>query len=142
MTIGVVERFEDKNDKDNIKYSAQHAAQSLRNFVEHFFGCQVCRSHFIDNFDSCGGDVCHRLSSIPSRSNSKQLAIWLWETHNTVNRRLMSEAAHRVGRYVDPIEEDASSWPTQQMCGSCWTQDNSFDDETIYRFLKKTYWYV
>lgn len=139
MTIGVAERLEYVNGEGK-RFSTEHAAQSLRNFVEHFFGCQVCRSHFVDTFDDCGADVCHRLSSAPSKLNSKQLSLWLWETHNNVNKRLISENAHRMGRHVFPIEEDASKWPMPKTCGSCWEKDGSFDDETVYLFLKKVYW--
>ena len=57
-------------------------------------------------YDNCGHDHCHRLKSEITMSPAdgsdsafelaSELALWLWEVHNSVNARLMKEAALRA----------------------------------------------
>lgn len=164
MSIGVSERYDqiDKSSTTDLDVSPSSAARILRNVVSNFFGCigsmtlvncwqspfcsisvvLVCRDHFVQNYDQCGKDVCHRLTTeLQTKEAAMQLSIWLWETHNDVNKRLISEAAHRNGRQVFAVEEKASQWPTEKMCITCWGLDGSFDDRMVYLFLKKSYWY-
>ena len=72
--------------------SYHEVAETIRNFIQHFFMCEICRKHFLDMYDNCGHDHCHRLSSdIPLTASksaeegqraANQLPIWLWEVHN------------------------------------------------------------
>jgi len=143
MSIGVAERYETatKSHSHNIDISLHHAAETLRNFVGNFFGCQVCRTNFVKFYDGCGNNHCNRLKKgAPTPKNAKELALWVWETHNAVNKRLMGERARRSGRVIDPYEEDSAFWPTVKMCAKCWNDDGTWNKDIVYAFLKKTYW--
>ena len=101
-------------------------------------------------YDSCGHDHCNRLKSEiavgpidgsddPSRM---ELALWLWEVHNSVNARLMKEAAARQNREVSHEEILASKFPTLKLCPDCWLDTNmtKYDNATVFRFLDEWYW--
>ena len=92
-------------------------------------------------YDGCGNNHCNRLKkSTPTSNNAKELALWIWESHNAVNKRLMREAARRSGRLIDPYEEDSAFWPTVKMCAKCWNEDGTWNKDVVHAFLKKTYW--
>lgn len=118
----------------------------IKSFLFHFFTCKVCRQHFIENYESCGQNHCHRLAAVlPHLSqrdggskNSRQseeesatvwgrhraLALWLFEFHNVVNVRLMKESAMEYGRDVTNDELLAAIFPTKSMCPACWLPDH------------------
>ena len=99
-------------------------------------------------YDGCGHDHCNRLHSeinvgIAGVDSSRtQLALWLWEVHNSVNARLMREAAQRQNRNVTHEEILASQFPTKRMCPECWRDDNmtQWDDSRVFEFLESWYW--
>eukprot|EP00584_Thalassiosira_punctigera_P012723 CAMPEP_0172547888 /NCGR_PEP_ID=MMETSP1067-20121228/17314_1 /TAXON_ID=265564 ORGANISM="Thalassiosira punctigera, Strain Tpunct2005C2" /NCGR_SAMPLE_ID=MMETSP1067 /ASSEMBLY_ACC=CAM_ASM_000444 /LENGTH=736 /DNA_ID=CAMNT_0013335037 /DNA_START=252 /DNA_END=2462 /DNA_ORIENTATION=+ len=129
--------------------SPHHVAETIRNFVAYFFSCDVCRTNFLNMYENCGHGHCDRLKSEittgltdgsdPSRM---ELALWLWEVHNSVNARLMKEAALRQNREVTPEETLASNFPTKKMCPDCWLDENmtKWDNATVFRFLDDWYW--
>ena len=100
-------------------------------------------------YDNCGHDHCNRLKSEitvgpvdgsdPARM---ELALWMWEVHNSVNARLMKEAAARQNREVSHEEALASKFPTKNMCPDCWLDANmtKWDNATVFRFLDEWYW--
>ena len=100
-------------------------------------------------YDNCGHDHCNRLKSEittgpadgtdPARM---ELALWLWEVHNSVNARLMKEAALRQNRNVTHEETLASKFPTMKMCPDCWLDANmtKWDNANVFRFLDEWYW--
>jgi len=134
--------------------SHRDVALIIRNFVANFFACDVCRWNFIDMYDACGHDHCNRLpgessiilgtSSSAGRGSelSKELSLWLFEVHNAVNARLMTERAERRNRDVTIDEVKASVFPTEEMCPNCWTdiEANKYDRHAVYTFLKEWYW--
>jgi len=128
--------------------SPHHVAETIRGFVAYFFSCDVCRTSFLRMYDGCGHDHCNRLQSeimigiAGGDSTRTQLALWLWEVHNSVNARLMREAALRQNRNVTLEEKLASQFPTKRMCPECWRDDNMthWDDSRVFRFLDAWYW--
>ena len=100
-------------------------------------------------YDNCGHDHCNRLLSEisvgatdDSNSARMELALWLWEVHNSVNARLMKEAAQRQNREVSYQETLASRFPTTKMCPDCWLDVNmtKWDNAKVYHFLDEWYW--
>jgi thiol oxidase len=138
MTVGVVE-WNKLVSNDWTYVPAQEAADCLRNYVESFFACEVCRTNFIAEYDACGHDRCNRLGSQEIK-DFKQLPLWLWETHNAVNVRLMKEQAERVGKLVTEEDEIRVIWPSHHECPICWRDDGMWDEEIIYNFLRMEYW--
>jgi hypothetical protein len=103
-------------------------------------------------YDNCGHDHCHRLKSEITMSPAdgsdsafelaSELALWLWEVHNSVNARLMKEAAQRQNREVTHEELLASKFPTKKMCPSCWLNANmtEWDNRSVFQFLDAWFW--
>ncbi|KAJ8747763.1 hypothetical protein K2173_013071 [Erythroxylum novogranatense] len=60
---------------------SQFIFTSICEFIHNFFICEECRQHF---YRMCSS-VSHPLNS------SREFALWLWNTHNKVNERLMKE---------------------------------------------------
>jgi len=79
MSVGVVEY-----NRHNPPIPTRHASETLRNYIDHFFQCDVCRMNFLSMYDTCAFDGCHRLSENPSllEQEWRELPLWLWETHN------------------------------------------------------------
>jgi thiol-disulfide isomerase/thioredoxin len=125
-------------------------AEIIKRFIANFFACDVCRFNFLDMYDRCGHDHCHRLVSTSpialggdeQSSTSRELAMWLWEVHNAVNVRLMKESAERDNRKVTKHERLAAMFPTKHMCPECWLDSNmtAFDKEAVFDFLQSWYW--
>lgn len=138
MTVGLVERdsvAESANKMNSITPAS--TAQALRNYIEYFFACEVCRNHFLESFDSCFLDICNRLSSDP-----KELALWLWEFHNSVNVRLLEEGGEQNNRVITQNEKWAKRWPSKDLCPKCWGEKPwpEWNKTEVYTFLKTTYW--
>ncbi|XP_050225244.1 sulfhydryl oxidase 2 isoform X2 [Mercurialis annua] len=112
---------------------SQFAFTAICDFVHNFFICEECRQHFVK--------MC---SSIDRPLNtSRDFALWLWETHNKVNRRLMNEEAS-LGT-GDP-KFPKIIWPTKQLCSSCYRSNHrredgeiDWDKDEVYRFLTDYY---
>lgn len=131
--------------------SPHHVAVTIRNFVSYFLSCDVCREHYLAMWDGCGHDHCNRLKSQismrseqdgKSSSESMELALWLWEVHNSVNERLMKEAAQRQRREVTHEETLASKFPTKKLCPDCWLDENmtQWDNVRVFHFLDEWFW--
>mmetsp|Transcript_5332 Transcript_5332/g.15542 ORF Transcript_5332/g.15542 Transcript_5332/m.15542 type:complete len:240 (-) Transcript_5332:53-772(-) len=142
MTVGIAEW--NVESPTSLLISTNHAAESLRGYVENFFGCEVCQANFIREYDACARDRCNRLNDktdTATISDWKQLSVWLWEIHNDVNVRLLKEKAVRES--IPPPsegEQQAARWPTKDDCPRCWNEDWSWDEEVIFSFLRLEYW--
>lgn len=116
-------------------------ADTFRNYVQHFFGCEVCRLNFVSAYDACAHDRCHRLDPTDqSRTAWIQLPLWLFETHNAVNARLLREQAEREGWNVTLADQRAREFPSRHACPVCWKADGSWDEDMVYQFLRLEYW--
>jgi hypothetical protein len=142
-SVGVVEwNLNNVAGKSKSFYTTIEAAESLRSFIEHFFGCEVCRINFMHEYDSCSFNRCERLSTKIGRFDDwKELPLWLFEFHNGVNVRLMKERAEEQFRVSTTLQESrAVEWPSRKYCPSCWYGDGRFDPDRVYMFLQLTYW--
>jgi thiol-disulfide isomerase/thioredoxin len=119
-------------------------ADNVRDYVEHFFQCEVCRLHFLSEYDSCSFDRCNRLAT-NQRGNLHQdiqFPLWLYETHNAVNVRLRGE---RIKLHDEPewlTTEAEVMWPSDKSCPTCWISEGRWDESHIFQFLYNYYWYV
>ncbi|EJK49387.1 hypothetical protein THAOC_31739, partial [Thalassiosira oceanica] len=127
--------------------SQHHVAETIKNFIAYFFSCDVCRTNFLNMYDGCGHGHCDRLkqevlSVAGNDSDRMELALWLWEVHNSVNTRLMKEAATRQNREITHEENFAALFPTKRMCPGCWLDDDmtKWDNATVFDFLDGWYW--
>jgi len=74
--------------------------------------------------------------------SQKEAALRLWEVHNSVNVRLVHEAAERERRIVSKEETIASKFPTKGMCPKCWLDGDMevWDPAEVFNFLQQWYW--
>lgn len=141
VTIGVVEWNMGVGDPDE-RLATLDVADTLRNFIEHFFQCDDCRAHFLSEYDNCDRDRCNRLVSDKVTSTFtqwKELPLWLYETHNGVNTRLRQE---RLDNHEteDTTNEWQVQWPAVADCPKCWLSPGRWDEEQVYSFLRLQYW--
>lgn len=148
MTVGLVDYNNMVHEKRRI--STEKAAHSLRDFIENFFQCLECRANFLKAYDSCSHNRCRRLSTdVDGLARDKisswaQLPLWLFETHNGVNVRLMKEKATRENRQTTLEDEIGVLWPPPADCLPCWNTDKSTGSLTpnptvVYKWLQLEY---
>lgn len=146
MSVGLVEynlmiAASDDTVLKEVSLKTTHAAETLRNFVEHFFACDVCRMNFLRAYDSCALDRCSRLTEMEMDSVQwVQFPVWLFETHNAVNARLLRERADGENRIATPEEEVASQWPSKKVCPVCWLDSGGWNEDAVYKYLRTEYW--
>ena len=140
MSVGVVEYNEQNRMGGYIP--TRHASETLRNYIDNFFQCDVCRMNFLSMYDSCAFDGCHRLSDDPSDSDRewRELPLWLWETHNDVNVRLLGERLEQnKEEKPNQWESQQARWPALFACPNCWREETPSEEE-IYKHLHSMYW--
>ena len=142
VTIGLVEFNAMVAAEDDYPYyRSADAALALRNFIENFFDCEVCRTHFLKDFDGCAYDGCHRLIPyVGEIGDWMHFPMWLHEFHNGVNTRLMKERAEREGWKPTLQDEMDVQWPSRKDCPICWYDDGTAELNNIYIFLRLAYW--
>jgi Erv1 / Alr family/Thioredoxin len=146
VSVGLVEynlmiSSEDDATIDELQVSTVHAAETLRNFIEHFFACHECRMSFLAAYDACALDRCSRLDDREfSLEQWMQFPVWLFETHNAVNQRLLLELAQREHRVASAEEVASRNWPSDRLCPRCWLDGGGWNETAVYLFLRTQYW--
>lgn len=81
VTVGTVAWNRGAGDPE-LRVRTLEVADSIRNLIEHFFQCDECRLHFLQEYDACGHDRCNRLTmDVQTIERDKELVLWLYETH-------------------------------------------------------------
>jgi hypothetical protein len=126
ITVGAAEQHEaslSSGHHDIASISTLAVADAIKDFVQSFFGCAVCRDNFVTAYNQCAFEVCQRLTSdvIPATiSDARELPLWLWEMHNAVNTRLVQEDSfENEWRNASQIELDLAVFPNPRMCPQC-----------------------
>lgn len=143
MSVGLVEWNEMALDEEQMLVPAE-VADSLRNYIQHFFQCEVCRLNFLSEYDACSFDRCNRLIDHQKGTLDEyvQFPLWLFETHNSVNTRLRKE---RIQLYDEPeslTTEADVMWPPISECPACWQSEghHQWNEHSVFQFLHETYW--
>jgi hypothetical protein len=141
MSVGVVEWNLMIYDSEDLIIPVDEVSVTLRNYVEQFFGCEVCRMNFLHGFDSCARDRCTRLHHDAATQNEwVQLPLWLFEFHNGVNVRLLKERAERDVWVPTREDELKVEWPPRAECPKCWRDDGGWNEDMVYKYLRIEYW--
>ena len=117
------------------------AADTLREYMALFFGCDVCTRNFISQYDQCAYRRCDRLAESAGDLPDEEwyeLALYLWEFHNGVSVSVYhdkTDTAKTKGK-----DEISVIYPNMEECFLCLGEDGIFDDEQITRHLVETYW--
>ncbi|KAJ3670718.1 hypothetical protein LUZ60_008144 [Juncus effusus] len=110
---------------------SQSAFVAIQDFIHNFFICEECRKHF---YNMC-------LSVTSPFNSTRDLSLWLWRAHNTVNERLIKdEKALGTGDPTFP----KSIWPPRELCPSCQLSTSTpteiqWDEDKVYLFLVNYY---
>ncbi|XP_071495905.1 sulfhydryl oxidase 2-like [Diadema antillarum] len=107
---------------DNVSY--MEVLHAMRGYILSFFSCQNCRENFHK-------EVADLDSSVTSLDDA---ILWLWRTHNHVNKRLRGDPSE------DP-EHPKVSFPPREMCASCYASTNVeiWEESRVLGFLKEFY---
>ena len=129
--------------EDDQKIIPAEMADILRDYVEHFFQCEVCRLNFLTEFDACSYDRCNRLVTSARRGTLQQFIqypLWLFETHNAVNTRLRKERIDLNIETEDSTNEEDILWPPINSCRKCWISKGRWNEVEVYKYLQQSYW--
>ncbi|CAF1145308.1 unnamed protein product [Rotaria sp. Silwood1] len=114
MTIKQVQLDEQNKLPSNVK--PFDLILSIRNFIGKFFLCQECVTHFLNMTLNAENEI----------NSYKQCVLYLWRSHNIVNKRL---------RYEN--DSNDPNWPkipfpNQQQCNKCIEKLDENDDALEY----------
>ncbi|GAX26603.1 hypothetical protein FisN_21Lh070 [Fistulifera solaris] len=140
-------------------FSPEEAADTVRDYIAHFFHCEECAQSFLEDYDDCEKHRrCVRLSSdtySASDEDWKEFAMWFWEVHNSLNVELVNEAADaelkkkqkaflsRAGAgpgIASPETTIEALWPDMGDCLVCFNIDGTWNEAAVFRHLEETYW--
>lgn len=144
VTVGVVDFNLASLFEDNL-LATETVAKTIRDYIDNFFGCEGCRQNFVVAYDLCAHDRCERLSMKAVRDGFDEwieLPLWLLETHNSVNTRLMKEQAARENWMPQHRDEIAVTWPSAADCPLCWIDHDGVEkpnNKVLYKYLKLEY---
>ena len=105
--------------------SSRDALTTLTEFVVNFFSCEECRNHFKGMAEGVGSKV----------NRPGEAALWLWEAHNAVNRRLSG-----TGTSSDPLHPK-SPFPPWQMCPYCYVRAPAIEKSQQQTDSKEPYYH-
>ena len=117
------------------------AADTLREYMALFFGCDVCTRNFISQYDQCAYRRCDRLAESAGDLPDEEwyeLALYLWEFHNGVSVSVYHDKTDTTK--TKGKDEISVIYPNMEECFLCLGEDGIFDDEQITRHLVETYW--
>lgn len=141
MSVGMVE-WNHMAMTEKQRLAPREVADSLRDYVEFFFQCEVCRLNFLAEYDACSYDRCNRLTTgrRGTLHDDLQYPLWLFETHNAVNVRLRKERIELHDEAEGLTTEDQVMWPPADDCPSCWLSEDRWDEMNVFEYLLKAYW--
>lgn len=105
------------------KLEPHRVLRVMKQFIINFFGCTECAN----NFRKEAGNLEDELRQLKHANAS---VIWLWRTHNQVNKRLHGDASE------DP-EHPKVQFPPASACPQCYFTNGSFNEPAVVEFLVK-----
>jgi thiol-disulfide isomerase/thioredoxin len=155
ISIGVAEQHHAVIGNTDM-VSTEYVAETIRDYINNFLGCNICRKNFNDLYKkSCGEQKdgrCDRFNrnkhtgkrtdprKKPNAEYWQDLALWLWEIHNSINLEVLRERK-RIDNKEPTKEELAKAiYPSVESCPLCRNRNGIFDKSEVYKFLKTQYW--
>ena len=129
---------------------APAALIAIRGYVEHFFGCGDCASHFMLMATQGVPPLTAPGAPLPANremadripdgvyapaADAAGAALWMWRAHNAVNRRLNTSGEERVLSYGLPKLQ----WPDARVCPSCRSPSGGWREAAVVSALRRTY---
>ena len=160
ISIGVAEQHHAViGDTDMV--STEYVADTFRRYINDFLGCQICKKNFNELYKkSCGKHEeggCDRFKSRdrhiegkginpqkdPNLDYWRDLAMWLWEMHNSINLEVLYERKRVAGgddAEATKEEMDKVVYPSTQNCPQCRTRNGNFNRNEVCKYLKAQHW--
>lgn len=113
--------------------------QALKGFIDKFFMCDVCRTHFLQVL--ANPEVGISKQKTFEIKTQEDFALWLWEAHNVVNVRLAKEEEESGEGDPSRVKHVYPNGKECDMCyksGERWTEEN-YDHQHILQYLNITY---
>ena len=129
-----------KHRRNHRPFSPKEAAETIRNVVDTFFTCEVCRKNFIEQYDSCQYGRCDKLKDTTEglgEGDWREMSLWLWQYHNGVTSTVSRKAAENTDAKA---VSSGLAWPSAKDCSSCKLNNGSWDHMHVYRYLREVYW--
>lgn len=143
ITVGVPQ-WNIATDDADLRVSTTDAGEVLKDFIYNFFPCEECRKNFVAMYQNCKFNRCERFhldTSHKKVGDWKELPIWLWEVHNDISVRIMSEKRRANGHSIPGShDEQRARWPPEDECEKCWRFGGKWEHKAVYRYLRKHYW--
>ena len=116
------------------------ALLAIEGYVEFFFGCNACATHFLSMARGANGEA-RSLRGAPdgihgtAASDAAAASLWLWRAHNAVNARLNLTDAAVVLRLGLPKQQ----WPSRNECAQCRMPSGRWRESAVEALLARTY---
>ena len=109
------------------RQKAPAALDVIAAWVNDFFGCEECASHFIRYYEQNGGRGVS--------GGQIGAVLWLWRAHNVVSARLASEEVR-----ADGASDRPARFPAETDCNDCYNAtDEGASDHTVFEYLQEVY---
>eukprot|EP00546_Thalassionema_frauenfeldii_P010132 CAMPEP_0178929652 /NCGR_PEP_ID=MMETSP0786-20121207/20741_1 /TAXON_ID=186022 /ORGANISM="Thalassionema frauenfeldii, Strain CCMP 1798" /LENGTH=379 /DNA_ID=CAMNT_0020605977 /DNA_START=470 /DNA_END=1610 /DNA_ORIENTATION=+ len=141
-SVGFVKSNQHNVWNPDMRLTSGQIGDSLRDFIELYFRCEVCVDHFLYEYDSCDHDRCNRFSydKDTGLKDWMEYPLWLFEMHNGVNARLRKERLEERQEANDVTSEDEVIWPSRGECKTCWLSEGRWEEGEMYAWLSEHYW--
>ncbi|XP_052857299.1 sulfhydryl oxidase 1-like [Drosophila gunungcola] len=107
-----------------VKLIATHVIQTISDFFRYFFPtCVSCSKYFEQIF---------KLQCISKMKNYDEEVLWLWRTHNAINKHLAYK------RIEDP-RFPKIQFPDSNNCPECRKNGNAWDKNAVLHYLRDIY---
>ena len=120
------------------------AADIIRNVVDNFFACGVCRKAFVDQYDQCQYGRCEKLQDTTDRLTEdewREMSLWLWQHHNSITSSIITKgSAAKISDEKSKSVSSGHTWPSTKDCPSCQSTSGTWDQLQVYQYLRHTYW--
>ncbi|XP_011497032.1 PREDICTED: sulfhydryl oxidase 1-like [Ceratosolen solmsi marchali] len=108
---------------DDVHNNNLPVLQVIHGYVQNFFGCTDCVTHFQDMSKK------RKLFEVHGGNES---ILWLWKAHNEVNERLTGDTTE------DP-EHKKIQYPSVENCPKCKLSNDKWDENEVLKYLKIKY---
>ncbi|KAK3088144.1 hypothetical protein FSP39_015352 [Pinctada imbricata] len=111
--------------KNTPKHLYREALEAIKGYMENFFGCSVCSSHFLKMAESTEETV----------HSGRDAVLWLWNAHNQANKRLSGDVSE------DPTHKK-EQFPSKDLCPGCRYSDDGhieWNEGKVLEFLVNFY---
>ncbi|KAJ8897010.1 hypothetical protein PR048_002356 [Dryococelus australis] len=106
----------------DLGFNSMEVLDAMLGYITHFFGCQDCSRHFQQMALSMKTEV----------SSPNDSIMWLWKSHNKVNKRLAGDSSE------DPIHPKIQ-FPSQKTCPACVNSDSNWNEPQVLQHLFNVY---